>query len=141
MSKSLLGKLTTMSYGFFIGLALTWFLVSFFVGGYVNYISLLTFVLFSAQAYFKIRMANLALGIILMPASIFWGLQFVWMGAKTGFDLFTNIMVALSAVSFALSIVLVFGYLKMSFDHSDKPQSPKIPQSTDAPNEDVTVIE
>ncbi len=115
MSKSLLGRLTTTSYGFFIGLSLTWFLVSLFVGGYFNYISLLTFLIFSAQAYFKHRVANLALGIIIMPASIFWGLQFMWMGGKTGFDAFTNVMIALSAASFAFSIILVFGYLRMSF--------------------------
>lgn len=109
------GKLVTVAQGYFTGLAITWFLVSLFVGGYVNYIALLTAILFSAQLYIKNRIANLALGIIILPAAIFWGLQFMAMGGSGGFDIFVNVMLLLAVTSIIFSIILVFGYIKLSF--------------------------
>jgi hypothetical protein len=108
------GKLVTVAQGYFVGLAITWFLVSFFVGGYFNYIALLTAILFIAQLYFKNRIANLALGIVILPAAIFWGLQFVAMGGSGGFDMFVNVMLFLSLASIVFSIILVFGYIRLS---------------------------
>lgn len=108
------GKLVTVAQGYFTGLAITWFLVSLFVGGYFNYIALLTAILFSAQLYFKNRIANLALGIIILPAAIFWGLQFLAMGGSGGFDVFVNVMLLLAVASIVFSIILVFGYVKLS---------------------------
>lgn len=108
-------RLVTTAHGYFTGLALTWFLVSFFVGGYVNYISLLTFAIFCAQLYFKHRVANLILGIIILPAAIFWGLQFLYAGGSGGFDAFVNVMLLLTLASIFFAIIMVFGYLKLSF--------------------------
>lgn len=109
------GKLVTVAQGYFTGLAITWFLVSLFVGGYFNYIAILTAILFGAQLYIKNRIANLALGIIILPAAIFWGLQFVAMGGSGGFDVFVNVMLLLAFISIVFSIILVFGYIKLSF--------------------------
>ncbi len=116
ISKNNYKKILTATYAFYIGLSLTWFLVSFFVGSYVNYISLLTFGIFCTQAWYRHRVANLALGIIVLPASIFGALYFLAWGGNTGFDAFINVMLALSVTSIVLSIFLVFSYLKMSFN-------------------------
>jgi hypothetical protein len=114
-----LTKSILIAYGFFIVLALAWFITSFVVGGYFNLVAFITLAVFSAQAYYKNRIANLVLGLIILPASIFWGLQFAYSGGKTGFDTFINVMLLLSATSLAMSIVLVFGYLKMSFGNDN----------------------
>jgi hypothetical protein len=116
MNKVLYGKLLTGAYAFFIGISLTWVIVSFVVGGYVNYVALMTLAVFGAQAYFRHRLANLALGIIILPASIFASLFFLSWGGKSGFDAFIGIMLSLSVISIGLSIFLVFSYLKLSFN-------------------------
>lgn len=108
-------RLATAAHIFYILLTLSWFITSYIVGSYINYISLLMFGIFCVQAYYNHRVSNLVLGLITMPASIFWGLQFLFIGGKTGFDAFTNIMMLLSVLSFVFSIILVFSYLKMSF--------------------------
>ena len=114
-----LTKSILIAYGFFIALALAWFVTSYVVGNGFHWIAFVTMSVFSAQAYYKNRIANLVLGLIILPASIFWVLQFAYSGGKTGFDTFINVMLLLSATSLAMSIVLVFGYLKMSFGNDN----------------------
>lgn len=114
-----LTKSILIAYGFFIVLALAWFITRLAVGGYVDWVSLVLLGVFCAQAYYKNRIANLVLGLILLPASVFRLLQFAYSGGQKGFDTFINVMLLLSATSLAMSIVLVFGYLKMSFGNDN----------------------
>lgn len=109
-------KITYLAYGFYIFIAFSWFATSLLVGGYLNYIALITLLAFIAQAYYKHRVANLIFGILILPASIFWALQFVWEGGKNGFDAFISIMSILSVISIVLSVILLFSYMKQSFN-------------------------
>lgn len=120
MSQSLYKKLLSAAYGFYIVMSAAWLITSFAVGGYFNYISLITLGIFSVQAYYRHRVANLALGIILLPASILGALFFLSWGGKSGFDSFIYVMLSLSVVSLILSIFLVFSYLRLSFNTDSK---------------------
>ncbi|MCF8449773.1 MAG: bestrophin family protein [Taibaiella sp.] len=116
ISKSLYKKLLIVVYAFYILLALFWFLANYFMGGIVNYIAFISLAVFCTQAYYKHRVANLAFGIIILPASIFSALYFLSWGYKAGFDGFIYTMSFISLFSIVLSIFLVFSYLKLSFD-------------------------
>jgi hypothetical protein len=116
ISKTLYKKLLIVVYAFYVLLALFWFLANYFMGGIVNYIAFISLAVFCAQAYYKHRIANLAFGIIILPASIFSALYFLSWGYKAGFDGFIFTMSFLSLCSIVLSIFLVFSYLKLSFD-------------------------
>jgi hypothetical protein len=118
ISKATYRKIVTAAYAFFIGIALTWFLTSFFVGHTINYVALGSLAAFCMQAWYKNRVVNLTLGIIILPASIFGELYFLAWGLKSGFDAFIGVMATLALISLVFSIFLVFSYLKMSFDNN-----------------------
>jgi hypothetical protein len=70
-------------------------------------------------AYYRNRIANLTIGILLLPTSILSALFFLSWGLKSGFDGFIYTMTLLSVVSIALSIFLIFSYLRLSFDRDN----------------------
>jgi hypothetical protein len=117
MNKTQYSKLVLGTYVFYMLLSLAWFVTSLAVGGYVNFFALVTFAAFAAQFYFKHRITNLVLGILVLPASIYGALFFLSWGGNSGFDTFISVMIALSIASIAASIILVFGYLKLSFNN------------------------
>jgi hypothetical protein len=115
MAKPLYEKLVYVVYGYFILLGLAWLLASFAFGGGLNYWALLTVASFGAQAYFRKKLTNLILGVLILGASIFWSLEFISMGAKTGYDAFVNTMLGITVASIVMAIILVFSYTKLSF--------------------------
>lgn len=117
MNKTTYSKLIIAIYVFYLLLSLAWLVTSFAVGGYINYFALVILAAFAAQTYFRHRITNLILGILMLPASIYGALFFLSWGGNSGFDLFINVMISLSVASIAASIVLVFGYLKLSFSN------------------------
>lgn len=86
-----------------------------------NYTVLFTFAIFCVQAYYNHRKANLAVGIVLLPVSIFGMLHFVAWGGRVGFDAFISTMIVLGLISIIASVILMFSYLKMSFDNDKYP--------------------
>ncbi len=105
-------------YIFYIILALVWLLIELFENrslGTVGYILLGSIATFCLQVYYKIRVVNLILGILLLPVSILGALQFLSWGGKSGFDAFIFTALILCITSIACSILLVFSYLKLSF--------------------------
>jgi hypothetical protein len=109
------------SYAFFMLLSLSWFLIELYESRAANYTVLFTFIIFCVQAYYNHRIANLAVGIVLLPISIFGLLHFISWGGKAGFDVFINTMIVLGIVSIVASVILIFSYLKMSFDNDKYP--------------------
>ena len=108
-------KLVFIAYGYFIVLGFAWLLASFFYGGYFNYWAFFTIAAFGAQAYFRKKLTNLILGVLVLGVGIFWSLQFIWMGSKTGYDFFVKTMLGISVVSIIMSVILIFSYTKLSF--------------------------
>jgi hypothetical protein len=108
-------KLVFVAYSFFILLGLSWLLASFAFGSYFNYWAFLTIAAFGTQAYFRQKLTNLILGVLSLGISIFWSLQFMWMGSKTGYDAFVKIMLGISLISIIMSVILIFSYTKLSF--------------------------
>ena len=117
MNKTQYSKLVFATYVFYMLISLAWFVTSLAVGGYINYFALVTLAAFAAQTFFKHRITNLVLGILMLPASIYGALFFLSWGGNSGFDTFISVMISLSVTSIAASIVLVFGYLKLSFSN------------------------
>jgi|GEM_PF-4033931 len=112
-------KLVYAAYGFLILLSLSWVVAGFYAGGGINYNALIMLVIFTIQAYYNHRIANLVVGIIVLLISIFGTLHFVAWGGKAGFDPFIYGMVGAGILSIAASIILMFSYLKMSFEGKD----------------------
>lgn len=108
-------KLVYVAYCYYILISLGWFVASLAVGGYLNVTALGALAAFAVQLYYRHKVTHLVFGILLLAFSIFFGLQFLWLGGKRGFDLFSGTMSALAAISIIFSVVLVFGYLKISF--------------------------
>ena len=108
--------LVFVAYGYYILLGFSWFLASFIWGGFFNYWAFATILIFGVQAYFRQKLTNLILGILTFGLAIFSALQFTWMGSKTGYDLFVNIMLGVSILSIIISGILIFSYLKLSFN-------------------------
>ncbi len=104
-----------MAYGFYILLGTVWVIMNLLWGHYFNYQAFLVVAVFAVQAYYKHKLTNLLLGVILLGVSIFSALEFMLMGGKTGFDAFADIMIALSVISIVMSGILIFSYLKLSF--------------------------
>lgn len=102
-----------IAYGYFILLGLAWFVAS--MSGGINYTALGIVAIFGIQAYFKHRLTNLLLGIVTFALSIFMLLQSISMGGKGGFDAFVNVLIAMSAVSVVLSLILMFSFMKLAF--------------------------
>lgn len=108
-------KLVFVAYGYFILLALSWLMANMIFGGFLNPWASATVLAFGAQAYFRKRLTNLILGILTMGVSIFWLLEFIFLGKSGSFDLFVNIMLTLTVISIIFSGILIFSYTKLSF--------------------------
>ncbi len=108
-------KLVFVAYGYFILLGISWFSGCLLWGGYFNFWASGTVLVFSAQAYFRQKLTNLILGILILAASIYWTLECVYMGAQTGYDLFVKTLLTLSVISLIMSGILIFSYTKLSF--------------------------
>lgn len=108
-------KIVYLAYGYFILFALLWLVASFYFGGYFNYWASATLIIFATQAYYRKKLTNLILGILSFGLSIYWTLEFLYMGSKTGYDLFVNIMLSVSVISTIMAVILIFGYTKLSF--------------------------
>lgn len=106
-----------IAYGFFILLGASWFFMS--LGGGFNATAFFIMTIFAVQAYYRHRITNLVLGILALFFSIFMLMETISslnLADKTvPFDGFAKAMVAIPLVSLVMSVVLVFGYLKMSF--------------------------
>jgi hypothetical protein len=114
-------KFVYAAYAFFLLVSLLWVIVEFYESHAVNYMALSTFVVFCIQAYYNHRIANLAMGIVLLLASIWGTLDFIAWGGKMGFDWFIITMICMGVISIAASVILAFSYLKMSFDNDKYP--------------------
>jgi hypothetical protein len=120
MNKTQYSKLVFATYVFYMLISLAWFVTSLLVGKNINLYALIAlgvFISFSLQMYFKIKLLNLIFGILILPSSIFFTLHLLWLGKNIGFDSFLRLMTTFSVTSIAASIVLVFGYLKLSFSN------------------------
>ena len=104
-----------MAYGYYILLGLAFTLMAFVLWRAFNYEGFFVAVIFGVQVYFKHRLMNLLLGIPILALSIYWALEFMLMGGKTGFDFFVDAMMGLSVTSIIMSVILIFGYTKLSF--------------------------
>ena len=108
-------KLVFVAYGYFILIALCWLTANIVFGGFFNPWASGTILLFAAQAYFRKKLTNLILGIVIFGVSIFWLLEFTFLGKTTGFDLFVNTMLTLALISIIMSGILIFSYTKLGF--------------------------
>ncbi len=112
---SLYEKLVYAAYGFYMLLGSVWMVMNLIFGHYFNSYAFVVVAVFGVQAYYKHKLTNLLLGIVLFFLSIFSLLDFLAMGGKTGFDTFVNVMMGLSFASIVMSGILIFSYLKLSF--------------------------
>ncbi len=120
MNKTQYSKLVFATYVFYMLISLAWFVTSLAVGKSINLYALIAlgvFISFSLQTFYKIKLLNLIFGIIILPSSLFITLHLLWLGKNIGFDLFLRLLTTLSVTSIAASIILVFGYLKLSFNN------------------------
>jgi len=108
-------KLVFVAYGYYLLLALSWLVANLVYGGYFNPWASGTILVFAAQAYFRKRLTNLILGVLTFGISIFWTLEFIYMGRATGYDLFVKIMLLLTIISILMSAILIFSFTKLSF--------------------------
>ncbi len=118
ISKAVYKKFVYVAYAFFILLAITWFGINFYNGQHINVIAIGVAAIFGVQIYHMNRIVNLILGIILLPVSLYMLLQFLSIGLRNpnGFDVFDSSMSTLSFASFIFSAILMFSYLKLSFE-------------------------
>ena len=118
MNKQLSGyeKLVIAAYGYFILLGLGQVaLGAIAANGYVDYLGLFILIFFGVQFYYKNKIVNLILGILMLGASIFQLLTFIYDASKPGAPQILNILIALTVVSIAMSGILIFSYTKLSF--------------------------
>ena len=117
---SLFEKLVYAAYSYYILLGLVWLIMNMVFGHYFNSYPFVVVAVFSAQAYFKHKLSNLLLGVILFFLSIYSVLEFLLMAGKTGFSVFPVVMMVLSALSVGFSGILIFSYMKLSFQSAGK---------------------
>ncbi len=108
-------KLVFVAYGYFILLGLSWFLGSLVWGSFFNYWASATVLVFAAQAYFRQKLTNLILGILILGVAIYWTMEFIMVGSKTGYDFFVNFMLGVFIISIIMAGILIFSYTKLSF--------------------------
>ena len=113
------GVLVYIAYSFYILMGATWFVVSFFNTGHFNLQAFMLTLVFSVQAWFKNVLTNLILGILSLALSIFMLLQEI--EAEDLFakgiivNFFTRALLTFSFVSIAMSLILIFSYIKFGF--------------------------
>jgi len=108
--------LVYFGYGYFILIALAWFLICL---PHFNYQAFTMLAIFGAQSYFRHKLTNLIIGIISLGLSIFMLLEVI-----QNFDLFAkgvspdNLakgLMAFCVFSMVMSCVLIFSYTKLTF--------------------------
>ena len=109
--KSVYEIMLLVAYGFYMLVGLLFLAGSLYWGKLFNYWAFSLFALFASQAYLQHRLTNLILGIPILAISIFFALQFISMDK----NVIINSMLGISLSSIVLSIIMIFGYLKMSF--------------------------
>ena len=107
-------RLQAVAYGFYLLLGAAWVIMSLIFGQYFNYTACLVTAMFAVQVYYKNKLLNLLLGIVLLFLSVYSLFDFLVMGDKSGFNGFVNVMAALSFTSIIMAGLLVFSYLKLS---------------------------
>jgi hypothetical protein len=105
--------LVYVAYGYFLLVGLAWFFMSFSEG--FNYTAFIMALVFGVQAYFKHRLTNLVIGILIFGLSIFMLLQSIDLSRIYGFSPTVNIVLASSIISILLSLVLIFSYTKLKY--------------------------
>jgi hypothetical protein len=105
--------LVYIAYGYFLLIGLGWFFMSF-AGGF-NYTAFIMVLIFGAQAYFKHRLTNLIIGILMLGLSIFMLLQSVELMQIYGSTGTVSILLASSVISIVMSLILIFSYTKLGF--------------------------
>lgn len=108
-----------IAYGYFFLLGAAWFLVSFGSTGF-NYQAFIVMLVFGVQAYFRHRLTDLIIGVLMLGLSIFMLLQALTIGKRGGFDALANTMTAMSAISIIMSLILMFSYVKLGMKSEDE---------------------
>ena len=111
--------LVFVAYGYFLLLGLAWFVMSMIGNHQFNAQALFIVIAFAAQIYFKHRLTNLILGILCLFFSI-WMLMDVFssfdlMAKGAHIDGLSGGLMTFCFVSMIMSVILVFGYTKLSF--------------------------
>jgi hypothetical protein len=109
-------KLVYLVYGYFILFGICWLLLGLYFGGSFHIqASSITIIIFAAQAYFRKKLTNLILGILTFGISIYFSLEFLYMGSKTGYNAFVGFMLSAFVISIIMAVILIFSYTKLSF--------------------------
>ena len=111
--------LVMISCGFFLLFGLVWLIVSMVNGGGFNPWAFLVTGVFGAQLYFRHRVSNLILGILALFFSIWFLLEVIntydLMAKNATYDGLTKGFIWFCSISIVMSVILVFGYTKLSF--------------------------
>lgn len=109
-------KLNNAAYIYFIALSLLWVVIQLWESHQLNTTAAIAFGVFVTMAKINNRIVNLIVGILLLLASIFGTLDFIAWGGKAGFDIFIKTMIGVGFLSVASSVVLIFSFLRLSFE-------------------------
>lgn len=109
-------RLNNAAYIYFIALSLLWVALELWESRHLNTTAAIAFGLFVTMAKLNNRTVNLIAGILLLLASIFGTLDFIAWGGKAGFDVFIKVMIFVGFLSVAASVVLIFSFLRLSFE-------------------------
>ena len=107
------------AYSYYLLLGLVWFGMSMLRAHQFNATALFIVIAFATQFYFKHRLTNLILGILALFFSIWMLLDvfssFDLMAKNAHIDGLSGGLMAFCFVSMIMSVILVFGYTKLSF--------------------------
>ncbi|MES2702221.1 MAG: hypothetical protein V4649_06255 [Bacteroidota bacterium] len=106
--------LVYIAYGYFFLLGLGWFVTSFMSTGF-NYQAFLIVAVFAAQAYFRHRLTDLIIGLLILGLSIFMLLQSIEIIKAGKLEDLGKVMLGMSVISIVMSLILMFSYVKLSF--------------------------
>jgi len=107
--------LVYIAYGFYLLLSGAWFFMGLFNGHKFNPLAFFVMVVFGVQAYYRHLLTNLIVGILLFFISII-GLLESMSGLRHGDVLLIDkILIAIPAISIAMSGILIFSYLNLNF--------------------------
>lgn len=108
-------KLVFVAYGYYMLIGLLWLSATFYWDRSFSYWAFTLVAIFAAQAYFRQKLTNLIIGVLCLGVSIYGSLEFISVGAKTGYDAFVNILLGVCVSSLIMSGILIFSYTKLSF--------------------------
>ena len=111
--------LVYIAYAFFFLLGITWLVMNFMSSGHFNLQAFMLASVFAIQAYFRHRLTNLIIGILVLFLSIFMLLDVIseynLMAKGATYDGFIKALLGLSLFSIFMSCILIFSYTKLSF--------------------------